>query len=71
MYKLTFASDSNASVVRIIQATSNSLVMLSASPLLYLLFIIIRGTCGLGTVSDPGDRNENVVREIYWMDWMG
>ena len=39
--------------------------MLSASPLLYLLFI--KSTCGLGTVNDPGDRNENVVREVYWM----
>ena len=59
-------SDSNASVVRIIQAASNSLVsVISASPLLYLLFI--KGTCGLGTVSDPGDRNENVVRgSIGW-----
>ena len=44
--------------------------MLSASPLLYLLFV--KGTCGLvGTVSDSGDHNENVVREIYWMDWIG
>ena len=44
---------------------SSSLV--SAVCLTSFVIVIHKRTCGLGTVSDPGDRNENVVREIYWM----